>query len=351
MPSNTILDPKTQWFLKFLESMGRPQIFEVPVAEAREMYAKGNAMVPVVKKPAQIEDRTISVDIGPGSSSPVSSAPVNPSSAGASSVGASSASPSAIGSRNVKLRIFRPEGNTSRLPVVMYFHGGGWVLGDADTYDYFMRELTNGSGAAVVFVEYSRSPEARYPVALEECYAATKWIAEHGAELNLNVAKIAVAGDSAGGNLATAVCLLASKRGGPAITAQVLIYPVTGHDFNSSSFEQFAKGYFLTREASQWFWKQYAPDESQSTACPMIATDDELKGLPPALIITGECDILRDEGEAYARKLMTAGIPVTCTRYLGAIHGFMGINALADIPITLAATAQVNQMLRESLTK
>ncbi|HLK54434.1 MAG TPA: alpha/beta hydrolase [Candidatus Angelobacter sp.] len=344
MPSTIVLDPKTQWFLKYLESLGRPQIFEVPVAEAREMYAKGNALVPVVKQPAQIEDRTISID--PDS---VSSTPVNTSSVGKSSGGAGSAGPSAIGSRNVKLRIFRPEGNINRLPVVMYFHGGGWVLGDADTYDYFMRELTSGSGAAVVFVEYSRSPEARYPVALEECYAATKWIAEHGAELNLNGARIAVAGDSAGGNLATAVCLLAARRKGPVIAAQVLIYPVTGHDFNSSSFEQFAKGYFLTREASQWFWKQYAPDESQSTACPMIATDDELQGMPPALIITGECDILRDEGEAYARKLMTARIPVTCTRYLGAIHGFMGINALADTPIVRTATAQVSQALRDAL--
>jgi len=341
MPSsNIVLDPKTQWFLKFLESMGRPQIFEVSVAEAREMYAKGNAMVPVVKQPAQIEDRTISVDLGP-----VSPGLADHSSFGTSSVGTSSAGPGG----NVNLRIFRPEGNTSRLPVVMYFHGGGWVLGDAETYDYFMRELTNGSGAAVVFVEYSRSPEARYPVALEECYAATKWIAEHHAELNLDGGKIAVAGDSAGGNLATAVCLLAGKRNGPAITAQVLIYPVTGHDFNSSSFEQFAKGYFLTRETSKWFWKQYAPDESASTACPLLATEDELKNMPAALIITGECDILRDEGEAYARKLTASGVSVTCTRYLGAIHGFMGINALADIPITLAATAQVNQMLREAL--
>jgi acetyl esterase len=352
MPSsNIVLDPKTQWFLKFLESMGRPQIFEVPVAEAREMYAKGNAMVPVVKKPAQIEDRTVSVDLGPVCSSPVSSNPVSSTPVNPSSVDTSSAGPSAIVSRNVKLRIFRPEGNTSRLPVVMYFHGGGWVLGDADTYDYFMRELTNGSGAAVVFVEYTRSPEARYPVALEECYAATKWIAEHGTDLNLNGAKIAVAGDSAGGNLATAVCLLASKRGGPAIAAQVLIYPVTGHDFNSSSFEEFAIGYLLTRETSQWFWKQYAPDESKPTACPILATEAELKNMPAALIITGECDILRDEGEAYARKLTASGVSVTCTRYLGAIHGFMGINALADIPITLAATAQVNQMLRESLAK
>ena len=165
--------------------------------------------------------------------------------------------------RSVKLRIFipettRPEG--SRLPVVMYFHGGGWVLGDADTFDYFMRELTNGTGAAVVFVEYSRSPEARYPVALEECYAATRWVAEHGSELGLNT-QIAVAGDSAGGNLATAVCLLAGQRGGPDIAAQVLIYPATGSDYDSSSFQEFATGYFLTKENSQWFWKQYTGGE------------------------------------------------------------------------------------------
>ena len=317
-PTNVVLDPKTQWLLKFLESMGRPQIFEVPVEEAREMYVKSQALAPVIKQPALIEDRTI---------------PAGP-------------------SGNLKLRIFRPEGSASRLPVVMYFHGGGWVLGDADTYDHFMRELTNGSAAAVVFVEYSRSPEARYPVALEECYAATKWVAEHGGSFNLNSAQIAVAGDSAGGNMATAVCLLATQRGGPEIAAQVLIYPATGHDFDSSSFQEFATGYFLTKETSQWFWKQYtggAAIEQEPTACPLRATVDQLNDLPPALIITGECDVLRDEGEAYARKLMQAGVPVTCTRYLGAIHGFMGINALADTPPTRTAWAQVNQMPREAL--
>jgi acetyl esterase len=317
MPTNVVLDPKTQWFLKFLEGMHRPQIFEVPVADAREMYVKGQALVPLIKKPAQLEDRTITTGLG-----------------------------------SVKLRIFRPEGSTVRLPVVMYFHGGGWVLGDADTFDYFMRELTHGTGAAVVFVEYSRSPEVRYPVALEECYAATKWVTEHGDEFGLNTALIAVAGDSAGGNLATAVCLLAGQRGGPEIAAQVLIYPATGSDFNTPSFQEFATGYFLTKETTQWFWKQYTGGqtiEHEPTACPLQATVDQLKDLPPALIITGECDVLRDEGEAYARKLMEAGVPVTCTRYLGAIHGFVGINALADTPAVRAATAQVSAMLREAL--
>lgn len=320
MPSsNVVLDPKTQWFLKFLESMGRPQIFEVPVAEARDSYVKGQALVPLKKQPAQIEDRTIAA--GPGGS--------------------------------VKLRIFRPEGSTGRLPVVMYFHGGGWVLGDADTYDDFMREVTSGTGAAVVFVEYSRAPEARYPIALEECYAATRWVAEQGSEIGLIGSQIAVAGDSAGGNLAAAVCLLAARRGGPQIATQVLIYPTTGSDFNSPSFQEFATGYFLTRETSQWFWQQYTGGRSiehEATACPLQATIEELKAMPPALVITGECDVLRDEGEAYARKLTQAGVAVIATRYLGAIHGFLGINAIADTPTVHAATAQVNTILREALS-
>jgi acetyl esterase len=333
MPSSkVVLDPKTQWFLKFLESMGRPPVQEVPVEQAREMYARGQALVPLIKQPAQIEDCTIST--GPGG--------------------------------GVKLRVFRPgnqrpedqpenkrrEDDAGRLPVVMYFHGGGWVLGDADTFDYFMRELTNGTGAAVVFVEYSRSPEAHYPVALEECYAATKWVAEHGSDLGLNGTQIAVAGDSAGGNLAAAVCLLAGQRGGPEIAAQVLIYPATGSDFDTTSFQDFANGYFLTKENSQWFWQQYTGGKAidhEPTACPLQATLDQLKDMPPALVITGECDVLRDEGEAYARKLTEAGVAVTATRYLGAIHGFMGINALADTPAARAATAQVSAMLRETL--
>jgi len=326
MPStNAVLDPKTQWFLKFLESTGRPPVSEVPVPEAREMYARGQAVVPVIKQPAQLEDRTIPG--GPGGT--------------------------------VKLRIFYPqgsrsEGSSGQLPVTMYFHGGGWVLGDADTFDYFMRELVAGSGTAVVFVEYSRSPEARYPVALEECYAATRWVAEHGHEIGVNGSHLAVAGDSTGGNLATAVCLLAGQRGGPEIAAQVLIYPATGSEFNSPSFQEFATGYFLTKENSQWFWQQYTGGqaiEHEPTACPLVATLDQLREMPPALVITAECDVLRDEGEAYARKLTQAGVPVTCTRYLGAIHGFMGINALADTPAACAARAQVNTMLRESLGK
>jgi acetyl esterase len=152
--------------------------------------------------------------------------------------------------------------------------------------------------------------------------------------------------------MATVVCLLAGQRGGPEIAAQALVYPATGHVFNAESFRDFATGYFLTRETSQWFWQQYtggAAVEHEPTACPLVATIEQLKAMPPALVITGECDVLRDEGEEYARKLMQAGVPVTCTRYLGAIHGFVGINALADSPPSRAARAQVSAMLLEAL--
>ena len=313
-----VLEPQTQSFLDLLLQMKRPQVFEVPVAEAREMYVKGQKLFPVTAPPAQIEDHEIAA--GPKG--------------------------------KLALRIFRPEGSRGTLPVVMYFHGGGWVLGSAETYDRYMRELTCGSGAAVVFVEYHRAPEEHYPIPLEECYAATQWIAEHGSEFQLDAERLAVAGDSAGGNMAAAVCILAKQRRGPRISLQVLIYPATDSSFNTPSFHQFGSGYFLTAEASRWFWHQYAPDravDKEPAACPLYASLDQLKDLPPALVITAECDILRDEGEAYARKLMQAGVPVTCTRYLGAIHGFMGANGLAKTPATRAATALINAMLKETL--
>ena len=318
-PEPPILDPKTEWFLKFLKDQARPEVFEMPVESARDMQSAAQAMFLGEELPADTEDRTI---------------PVGP-------------------KAKVELRIFRPAGNKAILPVVMYFHGGGWVLGDADTYDRFVREIVNGANAAVVFVEYNRAPEERYPVAMEECYAATKWVAENAGELGLDASQIAVAGDSAGGNIAAAVTLLAKQRGGPRIAAQVLIYPATTATFDTPSFEQFASGYFLTREATRWFWHQYVPDratDSEPTACPLKASLEQLQWLPPALIITAECDVLRDEGEYYARKLLQAGVPTTCTRYLGAIHGFMGVNALAETPAARAATSQMNDMLREVFT-
>jgi acetyl esterase len=237
---------------------------------------------------------------------------------------------------------------------VVYFHGGGWVVGGKDTHDRLVREIAGGSGAAVVFVDYARSPEARYPVALEQGYATAKWVAEQGPELGLDPSRLAVAGDSSGGNLAAAVAMLASRRGGPGIACQVLLLPATDAGFDTPSYGQFAGGPFLTRELMEWFWDHYAPDleaRREATASPLRATAEQLRGLPPALVVTAEHDVLRDEGEAYARKLMEAGVEVTATRYLGTIHAFVLLNALAGTPAARAAVAQACEFLKRNLSR
>lgn len=236
----------------------------------------------------------------------------------------------------------------------MYFHGGGWVLGDKHTHDRLIREIANGANAAVVFVNYTPSPEARYPIAIEEAYAATSWVAENAPALKIDPARLAVVGDSVGGNMAAAVTLLAKERGGPKIIFQLLFYPVTDANFETPSYQQFSGGPWLTREAMRWFWNQYAPDinvRAEPTAAPLKATTGQLEGLPPALIITGENDVLRDEGEAYARRLMQAGVQVTATRYLGTIHDFVMLNAITQTPAPRAAIAQANDALRKAFIK
>jgi acetyl esterase len=227
------------------------------------------------------------------------------------------------------------------------------VVGGKDTHDRLVREIAAGAGAAAVFVDYARAPEARYPVALEQGHAATKWVAEHGRELGLDPARVAVAGDSSGGNLATAVAILARQRGGPRIAAQALLLPATDAGFDTPSYRQFAQGPFLTRELMKWFWDHYAPDLSarrEVTASPLGASHAQLQGLPAALVVTAENDPLRDEGEAYARKLIEAGVEVTATRYVGTIHAFVLLNALAGTPAALAAVAQTSAFLRGKLS-
>ncbi|WP_043719572.1 alpha/beta hydrolase [Kutzneria sp. 744] len=246
----------------------------------------------------------------------------------------------------VPVRITRPVGATGPLPVVIYIHGAGWVFGNAHTHDRLVRELTVKTGAAVVFPDYSLSPEARYPVAINQNYAVAKWVFEHGAEHNLDAARVAVAGDSVGGNMTAALTLMAKQTGEFSFRQQVLFYPVTDAAFDTESYREFAEGYFLRRDAMQWFWDQYTTDEAQRaeiTASPLRATVDQLRDLPPALVITGEADVLRDEGEAYAAKLREAGVPVTAVRFGGIIHDFVMLNALrgthaADAAIDLAAT-------------
>lgn len=237
------------------------------------------------------------------------------------------------GAHPVRVRIVKPAGTTGRLPVLIYIHGAGWVFGNAHTHDRLVRELAVGAGAAVVFPEYDLSPEARYPVAIEQNFAVAQWILAQGSEKGLDATRLAVAGDSVGGNMAAALTLMAKERGGVHISQQVLFYPVTDASFDTESYHQFAEGYFLRRDAMQWFWDQYTTDESeraQITASPLRASLEQLADLPPALVITGEADVLRDEGEAYAAKLREAGVEVTQARMGGIIHDFVMLDALRD---------------------
>jgi len=252
----------------------------------------------------------------------------------------------------VPVRIVRPAGATGTLPVILYIHGAGWVFGNAHTHDRLVRELAVGAGAAVVFPEYALSPEARYPVAIEQNYAVARWVVTEGAANGLDPARIAVAGDSVGGNMAAALTLMAKERGDVPLVQQVLFYPVTDASFDTGSYHQFATGYFLRRDGMQWFWDQYTTDEAeraQITASPLRATTEQLAGLPPALVITAEADVLRDEGEAYAAKLRAAGVPVVATRYQGIIHDFVMLNALRGTDAAEAAIGQAVATLRKAL--
>jgi acetyl esterase len=253
---------------------------------------------------------------------------------------------------DVRVRIVRPPGVAGPLPVILYMHGGGWVLGNADTHDRLVRELAVGTGAAVVFVEYDRAPEAHYPVAIEQGYATAQWIVREGAANQLDADRIAVAGDSVGGNMAAALALMANERGDVRFVHQSMYYPVTDAAMDTGSFEQFAEGYFLTAKAMAWFWDAYLPElgrRSEPFASPLRASDEQLAGLPPAFIIVDEADVLRDEGEAYAARLRGAGIGVTTVRYDGITHDFMMLNPLSGTHATRAAVAQAISILREAL--
>ncbi|MER8119358.1 alpha/beta hydrolase fold domain-containing protein [Streptomyces sp. SID8366] len=253
---------------------------------------------------------------------------------------------------SVRARVVRPAGATGTLPVIVYIHGAGWVFGNAHTHDRLVRELAVGARAAVVFPEYDLSPEARYPVAIEQNYAVAQWVVREGAERGLDATRIAVAGDSVGGNMSAALTLMAKERGDVPLLQQVLFYPVTDASFDTPSYHEFAEGYFLRRDAMRWFWDQYTTDEKQRaeiTASPLRATLEQLTGLPPALVVTGEADVLRDEGEAYAARLRAAGVPVTAVRYQGIIHDFVMLDALRATHAAEAAIAQAVAVLRTAL--
>jgi acetyl esterase/lipase len=253
---------------------------------------------------------------------------------------------------DVRVRIVRPPDAADPLPVILYMHGGGWVLGNAGTHDRLVREFAVGTGAAVVFVEYDRSPEAHYPVAIEQGYATAQWIVREGAAHQLDPNRMAVAGDSVGGNMTAALALMANERGDVRFVQQSMYYPVTDAAMDTGSYEQFAEGYFLTAKAMAWFWDAYVPERdrrSEPFASPLRASDEQLAGLPPAFLIVDEADVLRDEGEAYAARLRKAGVAVTTVRYDGITHDFMMLNPLSSTHATRAAVAQAISILRDAL--
>ncbi|HEX6657269.1 MAG TPA: alpha/beta hydrolase [Ilumatobacter sp.] len=253
---------------------------------------------------------------------------------------------------DVRVRLVKPLDSTGVLPTVLYVHGGGWILGNSGTHDRLVRELAVGVNAAVVFVEYDRSPEVHYPVAIEQAYATARWIVANGASEGLDASRLAVAGDSVGGNMTAALAILAKQRDDVTFVHQSMYYPVTDAGQDTASYRQFADGPFLTAKAMAWFWDAYVPDEerrSEITVSPLRASLEELAGLPEAFLIVDENDVLRDEGEAYARRLTEAGVRTTSVRYNGILHDFMMLNPVRDTAAATGAIEQAIHVLRKAL--
>jgi acetyl esterase len=307
------LDPQT---LAVLEAAAHaPQTFQLPLAETRAAFDANMARSPATHS-ASLEDFEIPSPAGP-----------------------------------VSLRLIRPTGIHAPLPILVYFHGGGWVVGGKSSHDRFARSLAHTAHAAVLFVDYSLSPESRFPAAIEQAYAAAAWAATRNASHGLDGARVALFGDSAGGNMAAVVTLLAKLRGGPRLCHQTLLCPVIDPSFDTPSYSQFAHGYLLSREAMEWFWRQYLPPDLAAPGklvSPLRATSDELEGLPPALVLTAECDVLRDEGEAYARKLIAANVPVTAARFLATLHNFPVHPVLHRTPAARQTMSLVRTALAEA---
>ena len=311
------VEHNTQAFLDALNSGTGKPIEQLSPKDARAVLVGAQSGVKLTLPKADVSEKTIKVD-----------------------------------GQSISLNIVRPAGAKGTLPVFMFFHGGGWVLGDFQTHERLVRDLVAGSGAVAVFVNYTPSPEAHYPTAINQAYAATRWVAEHGKEINVDGKRLAVAGNSVGGNMAAVVALMAKEKGTPALRYQVLLWPVTDANFNTASYDQYAEGHFLTRNMMKWFWDNYTTDAAQRNeiyASPLRATTEQLKGLPPALVQTASADVLRDEGEAYARKLDQAGVPVTAVRYNGMIHDYGLLNVVSQVPAVRSAMLQASEELKTHL--
>ncbi|MGY8831475.1 MAG: alpha/beta hydrolase [Pseudomonadales bacterium] len=307
----------TQGFLNALAAGGGKPLEQLSPKEARAVLVGAQAGVKVDVSGIKVVDKTIEVD-----------------------------------GQSIQLKVVRPADAKGELPVFMFFHGGGWVLGDYPTHERLIHDLVLGSGAAAVYVDYTPSPEAKYPTAINQAYAATQWVAQNGAQIGVDGKRLAVAGNSVGGNMAAVVSLMAKDKGTPAIKFQLLMWPVTDANFNNASYNQFADGHFLSKSLMQWFWDSYTTDPKQRAeiyAAPLQASVEQLKGLPSALVQTAEFDVLRDEGEAYARKLDAAGVNVTSVRYNGMIHDFGLLNVISQIPGTQSAMQQAAAALKANL--
>jgi acetyl esterase/lipase len=308
-PAAPGVEPQTANFLKAIEN--GPGLETLSPADARQVLVGAQKGAALPK--ADVSEKTIKVD-----------------------------------GQDVKLHIVRPAGSKGTLPAFMFFHGGGWVLGDYPTHERLVRDLVVNSGAAAVFVDYTPSPEAGYGVAIKQAYGATRWVAANGKEIRVDGSRLAVAGNSVGGNMAAVVALMAKDQGQPKLRAQILLWPVTDANFDTGSYKQYAEGHFLTRNAMKWFWDNYTTDAAarkEIYASPLQASVAQLKGLPPALVQTAEFDVLRDEGEAYGRKLAEAGVDVTTTRYNGMIHDFGLLNPLSQVPAVRGSLRQAGAEL------
>lgn len=314
-------DPKifreVRSFLKALNAGSGNPIEQLSVGDARQVLINAQRSVAVDTSGIEEEERIIDLDMDP-----------------------------------VKIHITRPKNAKPGAPVFIFIHGGGWVLGDYPTHRRLVRDLVVQSGAVAVFPDYTPSPEAQYPVAIRQIYATTKWVAENGDLIGVNGKNLAIVGNSVGGNMTAAVALMAKDKGGPDIKLQVLLWPVTNADFDTNSYKELGEERFLTRNMMIWFWDNYLPDRNarrEIYASPLQASLEQLRGLPPALVQTAENDVLRDEGEAYARKLNEAGVKVTLTRYAGLIHDYGLLNPLVEVPAVKTALAQAAVVIKDAL--
>ena len=315
---NPKVEHRIRDFLKALNSSGGKPMETLTPAEARKVLVDAQASVPLELPACDIEEKTIAQD-----------------------------------GLKVRLHIVRPAGSKAVLPAFIFIHGGGWVLGDFPTHERFVRDLVADSGFTAVFVNYTPSPEAHYPTAINEIHAATKWVAAHGDEIRVDGRRLAIVGNSVGGNMTAAVALMAQHKGGPELKCQVMLWPVTDANFDTESYLEYADGYFLSRAMMKWFWDAYAPDQAKRReiyASPLQATAEQVKGLPPALVQVAGNDVLRDEGLAYARKLDAAGVDVTAVRYENLIHDYGLLNAISQVPAVRDALHQTAEFLRKHLT-